>query len=504
MKKSFWILGAVALCGAAFTACDDEDEGGQAAVGILSATVTPAGSAISYTCEPTGTVLENRDSVRWDVSDAALANARISVRTTIGCTAYYNGQPISADSTVIDVTAPVTLQVSNDATGASATYTLKVVRATTASGEAMILQASSFQGFPAASSLIDWDMAYFNDKFYAIVTSLDGEMENYQLFSSLDGLNWQEVAYQTSLAGTSVPDSVGGYVIGGEGARLAVFKDKMYVLGGARTKGADKYGNAAEVSDGWFGPSPSLSVWRSYSTSDGVTFECDTVGMTYSVVGDTVTRPYSQLACTAMIVAELDGKLYMKSGFAPVFGSWQCAQNYAYTENGKDWIGLNPEAVEDRNMKGMLCDAFFSFKGKLWAIGGFTNFISANWMTNSIYSSEDGVNWQLEGTLPENMTNLFGMKVVAGENVAYMFGGETFGEGGNEFAANQIFRSEDGVNWEAVEMPAGFTSRRNARGTLVGNQAWLFGGNASNASGNYAYPADGDEYVYDTWTVLLQ
>ena len=70
--------------------------------------------------------------------------------------------------------------------------------------------------------------------------------------------------------------------------------------------------------------------------------------------------------------------------------------------------------------------------------------------------------------------------------------------------ANQIFRSEDGVNWEAVEMPAGFTSRRNARGTLVGNQAWLFGGNASNASGNYAYPADGDEYVYDTWTVLLQ
>ena len=171
------------------------------------------------------------------------------------------------------------------------------------------------------------------------------------------------------------------------------------------------------------------------------------------------------------------------------------------TENGKDWTDLSPESV---NVKGMLCDAFFSFKGKLWAIGGFTNFISADWMTNAIYSSTDGENWTQEGTLPEGMTNMFGMKVVAGEDVAYMFGGETFGEGGNEFVAQQIFRSEDGVNWEAVETPANFTARRNARAAVSGNVAWVFGGNTANASGSYAYPADGDTYVYDTWAVLMQ
>ena len=499
MKKSLWVLGAALCCGYLFAACSDDDEGTQAAVGILSATVTPAGSAISYSCAPNGMVLENtNDSVQWDVSDAALANAVVTATPTLGCTVSYNGQAISEAGVTIDVTSPVTLQVS-DAAGTTVTYTLNVVRATTASGEAVSIKSSTFQGFPASASLLDWDMAYFQDKFYAIVTSLDGTTENYQLFSSVDGVNWTEVAYQVSTAGVSLPDSIDGYVIGGEGARLAVLNDRMYVLGGARTKGADKYGNAAEVSDGWFGPSPSLSDWRSYSTSDGVTFECDTVGMTYTSAGE--VRPYSQLACTGMNVAELNGRLYMKSAYAPVFGSWQSSQTYAYTENGKDWTDLSPESV---NVKGMLCDAFFSFKGKLWAIGGFTNFISASWMTNAIYSSTDGENWTQEGTLPEGMTNMFGMKVVAGEDVAYMFGGETFGEGGNEFVAQQIFRSEDGVNWEAVETPANFTARRNARAAVSGNVAWVFGGNTANASGNYAYPADGDTYVYDTWAVLMQ
>ena len=504
MKKSLWILGAALCCGVAFVACDDDDEA-QAAVGILSATVTPAGSLISYNCAPNGMVLENTtDSVQWDVSDAALANAVVKATPTLGCTVSYNGQAISEAGVTINVTSPVTLQVS-DAAGTTVTYTLNVVRATTASGDAVAIKSSSFQGFPASASLLDWDMAYFKDKFYAIVTSLDGTMENYQLFSSVDGLNWTEVAYQTSLAGTSVPDSIGGYVIGGEGARLAVFNDRMYVLGGARTKGYDKYGNAAETGTDWFGNvTPSLSVWRSYSTSDGMTFECDTVGMTYSVVGDTASHAYSQLACTAMNVAELNGRLYMQGAYAPSFGSWQSAQKYAYTENGKDWFELNPEAVDDRNVKGILCGAFFAFKGKLWAIGGFTSFISASWMTNAIYSSTDGETWTKEADLPESMTNMLSMKVVAGENVAYMFGGEVYGEGGAEFAAQQIYRSEDSVNWEAVEAPASFTARRNARAMMVGNVAWVFGGNTSNASGNYAYPADGDTYVYDTWAVLMQ
>ena len=360
MKKSLWILGAALCCGVAFVACDDDDEA-QAAVGILSATVTPAGSLISYNCAPNGMVLENTtDSVQWDVSDAALANAVVKATPTLGCTVSYNGQAISEAGVTINVTSPVTLQVS-DAAGTTVTYTLNVVRATTASGEAVSIKSSTFQGFPASASLLDWDMAYFKDKFYAIVTSLDGTMENYQLFSSVDGLNWTEVAYQTSLAGTSVPDSIGGYVIGGENARLVVFNDKMYVLGGARTKGPDKYGNPADMEDpGWMDPYPVLNAWRSYSTSDGVTFECDTVGMTYTNDAGEIAD-YNDLACAGMNVAALNGKLYMKSALNPLMmGMWQGLNKYAYTSNGKDWVSIAPKAAgDDRNISGIIHDAFF-------------------------------------------------------------------------------------------------------------------------------------------------
>lgn len=503
LKNAFLFLGA-ALC-FSLAACSDDEEGGAGgtAVGITAATVTPAGGQ-EYKCvvsQDAMTIENTSDSVDWDVSDAALIQATVKVTATLGCTVSCNGQEVPAEGVVADVTVPVTFSVSN-ASGERRDYTLKVVRATTASGEAMVRKGTSFNGFP--TGILDWDMAYFQGKFYAMVTSLAGEQEKYQLFTSGDGLNWQEVVYQTSTAGVTLPEGQDGYVIGGEGARLVTFKERLYVLGGARTKGADKYGNESEMENGWTGPSPSLNEWRSYSTADGMTFECDTVGMTYYSMGGQPT-PSFLLACTGMSVAELNGKLYMKSVYKPVFGTWQSGQVYAFTEDGKDWTGITPMSIEDsKPIAGILCDAFFSFKGKLWTVGGFTNFMDASNMTNAVYSSPDGENWTKEADLPEGMTNMFGMKAVAGEDVVYLFGGETCTAEGNDFAAQQIWRSADGVNWEAVAVPSNFTPRRNARGVLQGRTAWLFGGNTTPASGNYAYPADGDTYVYDTWVSLMK
>lgn len=138
----------------------------------------------------------------------------------------------------VNASSPVTL-VAKDNNGNSKSYTLKVVKAKVASGADMIKKASTFTNFP--SGLIDYDMTFFNGKFYAITTSLSGsgevKTENYQLFSSEDGLNWTEVDYKTDATGLTLPEGQTNYVIGGEGARLAVFNGRMYILGGARTKG---------------------------------------------------------------------------------------------------------------------------------------------------------------------------------------------------------------------------------------------------------------------------
>ena len=85
-----------ALCMLGFAACSDDEEGG-VAVGITAATVTPEGSAVAYSCTINGAFMENtNDSVDWDVTDAQLAQAIVTVTPTIGATVYYNGQPIAA------------------------------------------------------------------------------------------------------------------------------------------------------------------------------------------------------------------------------------------------------------------------------------------------------------------------------------------------------------------------------------------------------------------------
>lgn len=500
MKKCFWIWG-VALCALVSACSDDDNGGGGTAVGITSATVTPA-NGMSYNCGVDQRVMKienTNDSVDWDVMDVALANATVKVTTTLGCVASYNGEPITSDGLVIDVTKPVMLQVS-DQSGVSNTYTLNVVRAKTVSGEALVRKATSFNGFP--TNLVDWDMTCFKDKIYAMVTSLDGETENYQLFQSADGLAWEEIVYQNNKTGVILPEGQNGFVIGGEGCRVVTFKDKLYVFGGARSRGADKYGNPAELVDYGWGPLASFDSWRSYSSADGVLFECDSVGMTYKA-GDEV-RPYNiNFANNDMCVAEFNGKLYMACGYSVGFGMWQGMGIMARSENGKDWSALEPLVEEDgRYINRILRGALFSFKGKLWMVGGFNFFISDTNVTNSIYSSTDGENWTKEGELPEGMPQ-FGMKVVANENVAYAFGGESCSEEGNDLTAKQIYRSVDGVNWEEVETPSNFTARRNARVVLQGQTAWIFGGNVTKSS-SYGYPEASDTYVYDTWVNLMK
>lgn len=499
----------MAVLSLGFWSCSDDDNGGSAAVGITNVTITPEGSAKSYNCvvnQSTGIIENTSDSVDWDVTDASLTRTVVKVTATLNTAVYYNDQVIGADGLEIDVKNPVTL-TAKDNSGNTKVYTLKVVRATTASGETMVLKSSSFQGLP--SNMLYYDMAYFKDKFYAITVTVTGDndnkTENYQLFSSVDGLNWTEVNYQTDKTGVTLPEGQDDYVIGGEGARLAVFNDRMYVLGGARIQASDKYGNAAETNWGM----AQISYWRSYSTEDGITFKPDTIGASLEKADGTSTS-YQNLKSAYMNAVVFNGKMYMKSGYVISFGMGQNAQMYACTSDGKAWkilspIGANGESVDVSRRLG---DAFFVFKGKLWCIGGFTNFLSSssNNTCGTVYSSEDGITWKLESdTVGNVLKNLYGMKVVANDNVAYMFGGERLvGDGTfTREVSSDIFRSTDGITWEKVAAPQNYTARRSPSVLLQGNSAWIFGGTTSYSKDNYAFPSVEDVLATDTWVKLM-
>lgn len=494
--KKYSLLLLSALLGVTTWSCSDDKDDAPAVVGITAASVTPQGSPVSYTAEidqTTGQITNVSNPVAWDVTDAQLENATVKVSTTIGATVYYQSAPIPENGLEIDVTGPVTL-VARDAAGTTRSYTLTVTRATEAAeGQSLVLKSSNFMGFP--SGVVDYNITMFKDKFYALVVSVSGETENYQIFNSEDGVNWNEVDYKC--AGSDK------FVVGGEGARLAVLNDRMYVIGGARTKGQDKYGNPAETGNDWFGNTvPALDNFRLYSTADGVTFRDDVADVKYYGI-DGTEKNVNILANAYMLTTVFNGKLFIKGGFRAAFGMLQSNTTYVMTSDGKNFYDIDVTPADLTAIKGSQANAFFAFKNKLWCVGGFKSFISASQVLDMVYSSTDGAAWVEEGTLPAELSGLCYANVVANDEVAILIGGQFVTEEGNVMNG-KIYRSTDCVNWVEVDVAPGYVARRCASTVTVGNIGWIFGGFKNTSTGNYGWPeGEGAELLSDTWVKLI-
>ena len=513
MKVKFsWMYLAALVAAFTWTSCEEEDPVAPA-VGITEIKVTPEGSAVSYNAAING--YDAVVAVPVDMLDAALVAATIEATPTMGSEVLYNNEPIGA-GVVVDLTSPVTL-TAKGTDGKTVAYTVTVTRVSAADGD-MLVKSSKFIGFP--EGLYDYDVTYFNNKFYAITTSV-AEVQNdtvlttveqYQLFSSTDGINWSEVKYNASTEGVDLPEGQDGYVIGGEGARLAVHNGRMYVLGGARTKAADIYGNEAESMWGMF---PAINAWRSFSTADGVNFECDTIASTYSfthysgVEMEVATSDAASFLGSGYVNAvSFNGKLFMQGGHSPVYGAWQGARIYAASEDGKNWKAITPvttDSVATIDVQYRISNALFVYNNKMWCLGGFQNFVTAtDAMKTSVWSSEDGENWTMETDTVKGFDNIIAPKALATDKAVYLFGGMVY-DGAKTVVSNKVYRSTDCINWEEVETPEAFTARRQIAGVAQGNSAWLFGGITSATTDNYARPvSDTDEMTTETWVQLMK
>lgn len=499
LKYSVFILLATVV--AAFTACSDDEDKKEQAVGIVSGTITPMGSTVSYKLVPkdNATIENTNDSLAWDVTESALSEAVLKVTPTLETTVSYNGKEVGADGVTVNANNPVTLQVKGSS-GKTVTYKLNVVRAKNLK-EGLVKKSSAMPG--AVNGAVWQDVVSFKGKFYALVVSAkatgekkgEGE-EHYQLFSSINGIDWQEVNYAV------LPKQD---VIGGEGARLVVFSDKLYVLGGIRTLGADKYGIPAEIEDGWMGPAPVIKVWRGYVTSDGTNFESLAEKLKVEDEGKAVeaenTWLYNNPYCSYAI---LNGKIFQHGGFTMFMGMAQGASNTLESSNGYEWKVIS--TLDDQGKTIYLPSIganFFSFKGKLYIVGGFTNFIDAKFMNNAVYSSTDGKVWKKEAENVEGFSNLYQATVVATDNVVYIMGGEIFKEDKTRVLNTKVYRSTDCIHWTEVSAE-GFTGVRYAAGVVAGQGAWFFGGYESVSTGNYAFPQQPFKWSNTTWNAAMK
>ncbi|MDY4038376.1 MAG: hypothetical protein SOY49_02980 [Prevotella sp.] len=487
----------LAFAGVVMSSCSSDDD--EPVVGIQSGTITPLGSSVSYTLSPKATgVLENTtDSVAWDATDAVLSEATLKVTPTLNATVTYNGQPVGADGVVVNANAPINLTVTGE--GRTVAYTVNVVRAKSPA-EGFVKKASAFNGLPAG--IVWMDVTVFKDKFYAYVvsTKIDDAAANktseaYQLFRSNDGITWSEVDYKVD---------VDKEVLGGEGARIFVFKDKLYVYGGSRLRGTDKYGNGPELD---WGIMQSVKSWRMYCSSDGENFLSLLSTTKITDKGEAVAdwgmasynTPYAS-------VAVLNGRLFIQGGYMYAMGQAQSGQKFISTTDGVNWTTVNPTTPAGESLYlPSMAPKMFAFKGKLWLIGGVNGFIDSDSDKGNkkIYSSTDGQTWKVEAETVSAFSNLYQASVVANDKVAYLFGGESFLDG-TRMLSKAVYRSYDGVTWEKIDMPAAFTGARYSAVATMGQAAWFFGGYNSVSTGYYAVPGTKDTYGTDTWNAALK
>ncbi len=117
-----------------------------------------------------------------------------------------------------------------------------------------------------------------------------------------------------------------------------------------------------------------------------------------------------------------------------------------------------------------------SLDGKLWIFGGFSN---GNYL-DYIYSSDNGKDWIFEGNAP--FTGRANHSTVKLNDKIYIFAGRT----GYQQYINDVWHTEDGLNWIMDTDEAQFSDREGAISFALDNKLWIVSG-YKYVSGHYRF-----------------
>lgn len=120
------------------------------------------------------------------------------------------------------------------------------------------------------------------------------------------------------------------------------------------------------------------------------------------------------------------------------------------------------------------------FNDKIWVIGG-----GIGSYRKDVWSSSDGLNWELVTDEP-GFSARTGFTLTVFKNKMWLIGGFA------GFNTNDVWFTEDGINWTEATPNASFSKRTDHTSVVFDNKLWVIGGTANSIG-------IGAEFVNDIW-----
>jgi hypothetical protein len=152
------------------------------------------------------------------------------------------------------------------------------------------------------------------------------------------------------------------------------------------------------------------------------------------------------------------------------------------SSDGVNWIQENIRS----GFRGGYNHTAVIYDDKIWLIGGQ----DAQNEFNDVWFSKDGVNWQLATSNP-GFPSRNGQTALVFNDRIFILGGINSYLGGGFGALNDVWSSADGVNWQLETIDAEFSPRWGHSSVVFENEIWLFGGLGSGRKNDIWSTKDG-------------
>jgi hypothetical protein len=176
-----------------------------------------------------------------------------------------------------------------------------------------------------------------------------------------------------------------------------------------------------------------------------------------------------------------DGRMWMMGGWYNGRLEGHSASNSVWSsDDGKEWTQVAASA----GWSPRLAAACVEFKGEMWILGGTEDYYfgNASSLKNDVWRSADGKTWTLVAEHAGWSPRAYHQAAVL-DGKLYVFGGGNYVP--DYEARNDVWSTEDGVHWELATKAAPWPPRIWFSSAVYRDRIWVLGGWSNNPPRNW-------------------